>query len=309
MYLCKKARMSKQIPNLIPGDKIMIVSPAKSIEPSLVFEAKEFWENQGFKVVLGEYCMGQHHYFSGTDEERRSDFQEAIDNPEIKAIICARGGYGCIRILDKIQWAAFIQQPKWIVGFSDITVIHQRIHKYGLKSIHATMPLNYSENSSQALETLVKSVKGELKYLHIKETKALKKGKATGRLIGGNLSILYSLLGTDDQADYTDSILFIEDLAEQIYHLDRMFYAFEKAGIFQQIKGLIIGSFTDLKDTEVPFGKSFQETLLEHFHYRNIPIVMDFPAGHIPDNRALILGSEIILAVEDDACILSFLNI
>ncbi|MCE3296697.1 MAG: hypothetical protein K0R65_2411 [Crocinitomicaceae bacterium] len=285
------------IPYLQPGDLVKIVSPAKGIEPALVFAAKEFLEEQGFQVELGEFCVGKYNYFSGTDEERTKDFQDALDNPEVKAIICARGGYGCVRIVDLLNWAAFIRGPKWIVGFSDVTVFHQRIQQYGFPSIHATMPLNYKSNSSESLQTLIDSMTGKLEQITIPGNELNIRGEAKGRLLGGNLSILYSLIGTDDQPDYNGSILFIEDLAEQLYHIDRMFYTLQKSGIINQIKGLIVGGFTDLKDTENPFGKTYEQVILDHCSYRNFPIVFDFPAGHIDDNRALILGREVTLKV------------
>ncbi len=294
------------IPYLQPGDLVKIVSPAKGIEPTLVFEAKDFLEKQGFKVELGASCVGKFNYFSGTDEERRSDFQDALDNPEVKAIICARGGYGCIRIVDLVNWASFIREPKWIVGFSDVTVFHQHIQKYGFQSIHATMPLNYKTNTPEALQTLMDSLTGKLRAISCPAHAMNVKGAAKGTLLGGNLSILYSLIGTDDQPDYSGSILFIEDLAEQLYHIDRMFYSLQKAGIINQIKGLIVGGFTDLKDTENPFGKSYEQIILDHCSYRSIPIVFDFPAGHIDDNRALILGREVSLNVSDSGVQLNF---
>lgn len=288
-----------QIPYLKTGDRIKIVSPAKGIEPTLVFEAKDFLEKQGFKVELGISCVGKFNYFSGTDEERRSDFQDALDNPDIKAIICARGGYGSVRITDRINWDSFKRNPKWIVGFSDVTVFHQRIQKYGFESIHATMPLNYKINTADSLQTLLDALSGKLDRVTAPAARMNINGKATGRLIGGNLSILYSLVGTNDQPDYTDSILFIEDLSEQLYHIDRMFYSFKKSGILSRIKGLIVGSFIDLKDTETSFGKSYEDIMLEHCSPLGIPVAFHFPAGHIPDNRALILGREIELSVED----------
>lgn len=294
------------IPYLEPGDLVKIVSPAKGIEPSLVFEAKEFLQKQGFKVELGAFCVGKFNYFSGTDEERKSDFQDALDNPEVKAIICARGGYGCIRILDLLNWASFIRNPKWIVGFSDVTVFHQHIQKFGYPSIHATMPLDYKTNTPESLKTLVDAMSGRLSNISIPGNQANKPGEAKGKLIGGNLSILYSLIGTDDQPDYTDSILFIEDLAEQLYHIDRMFYSLQKSGIINQIRGLIVGGFTELKDTDNPFGKSYDQIILDHCSYRNIPIVFNFPAGHMDDNRALIFGREVTLKVDKNQTSLTF---
>lgn len=282
---------------LQPQDLIVIVSPAKAIDAALVYAAKQRLEDLGFRVELGAHVVGQHHYFSGTDEERAADFQWAIDHPEAKAILCARGGYGCIRILDRIQWAGQLRQPKWIIGFSDVTVFHQYLQKFDLPSIHATMPLNFGEITEEAWQSLVDVLRGRPLHYELSAAANNRPGEATGKLIGGNLSILYSVLGTDLQPDYTDAILFIEDLSEQLYHIDRMLYAFQHAGIFQQIKGLVVGGMTDLKDTATPTGFCLEELILAQFQYRSIPIAFDFPAGHIPDNRSLILGKEVHLLV------------
>jgi muramoyltetrapeptide carboxypeptidase len=284
---------------LQPGDLIAIVAPAKAIEETHIIFAKSLFESRGYRVQIGEHCLGNHNYFSGTDLERASDLQNALDNPEVKAIICARGGYGCVRILDHLQWAGFIRDPKWLVGFSDVTVLHQHIGKLELPSIHASMPLNFKENTPQAIDSLFDALEGKQLHYKIPAHPQNKHGEVTGKLVGGNLSILYSLLGTDDCIDYSDCILFIEDLAEQLYHIDRMFYAFAKAGILDKIKGLIVGGMTDLKDTAVPFGQDIYELILTHFNYRSIPIVFDFPAGHINDNRALIIGAEVKLTVAE----------
>lgn len=292
--------MNKQIPSLQTGDKICIVAPAKAIDSATVMWAKKYWEDQGFKVELGKHVTGTHNYFSGTDEERLFDLQQAMNDPSAKAIICARGGYGCVRILDRINWSAFIREPKWLIGFSDITVLHQRIQRYGIESLHATMPLNYESNSQEALASHFEALTGALLQMEVKTGIASIPGEAKGVLTGGNLSILYSLLGTDDQVDYEGKVLFIEDLSEQLYHLDRMLYSFNKAGVFGKIRGLIVGGFTDLKDTEMPFGQNLKEMVLAHFTYKRIPIVFDFPAGHISDNRTLILGREIELVVQDE---------
>jgi muramoyltetrapeptide carboxypeptidase len=202
-----------------------------------------------------------------------------------------------VRIVDRIQWAAFIREPKWIIGFSDVTVFHQRIQRFGIQSIHASMPLNFQTNSPLALDSLFNAIEGKDLSITCPSTTHNKTGQTEGKLVGGNLSILYSLLGTDDQIDFTDTILFIEDLSEQLYHIDRMFYALAKANVLNKIKGLIIGGMTDMKDTAVPFGKTLEELILDHFHYRNIPICFNFPAGHIDDNRALVFGSQYNLEV------------
>lgn len=297
--------MNNQIPPLKKGDLIAIVAPAKAIDEQLIRQAQSFFEMNDFKVVLGKHCSGTFHYFSGTDAERTEDFQKAIDNPEVKAIICARGGYGCVRILDRINWASMLRNPKWIVGFSDVTVFHQRMQKFELKSIHATMPLNFAENTPLALSSMLDALQGKQTEIQVKSNQQNKPGYAKGKLIGGNFSILYSLLGTDDQPEYANTILFIEDLAEQLYHIDRMFYAFAKAGILNRINGLIVGGMTDMKDTATSIGMTLNEIILSHFEYRKIPIVFDFPAGHIADNRALIFGTEVELRVDELAVNLS----
>jgi len=297
-------------PNKLPlkkGDLIYLTAPAKAIEEEHVEYARKFFEMEGFNVLVSEHCLGQHNYFSGTDEERTADFQFGLDNPEVKAIVCVRGGYGCIRILDRLQWAGFLRHPKWIVGFSDITLFHQRLQRFGIPSIHSTMPLNFKNNSDESLATLLSALKGETNPVYCEYVEENKPGTAEGILVGGNLSILYSLLGTDDHIDYSNTILFIEDLAEQLYHIDRMLHAFEKAGIFDRIKGLIVGGMTDLEDTTISFGHSVEQIILHHFKYRKIPIAFNFPAGHINDNRALILGKTCRLEVNEKESVLRYL--
>lgn len=298
--------MNLTVPGITPGDKIAIVAPAKSIEAEHVLYARDFLQKKGFEVQLGKHCLGAHHYFSGTLTERLEDFQTALDDPEIKAILCARGGYGCVQLVDNLQWAAMLRSPKWIIGYSDITVFHSRLHMLGIKSIHGTVPLNFQKNTDAALTTLLAALTNTSYTIECGTNSFNKTGIAEGMLVGGNLSILYSLLGTNDQLDYSGTILFIEDLAEQLYSLDRMFYALSKAGVLDKIRGLIVGGMTDMKDTAVSFGQSIEEIILSHFHYRKIPIAFDFPAGHIDDNRALRLGETVILDVNSSSTTLSF---
>jgi muramoyltetrapeptide carboxypeptidase len=298
--------MKKMPMPLVPGDIIALVAPAKSIDKETITKARTFFEDAGFRVIVTPNCLGAYHYFSGTIGERLSDFQSVIDNPEVKAIVCARGGYGCVQIIDRIQWAAQIDEPKWIVGFSDVTILHQRMQVLGIKSIHGTMPLNFETNSSTSLETIVAAMKGKGTDVSITSNLMNAHGSASGTLLGGNLSILFSALGTEDQVNYTNGILFIEDVGEHLYHIDRMFYALEMSGILAKINGLIIGGMTGLKDTATPFGKSYQEIILSHFMYRSIPIVFDFPAGHIDDNRALILGDDVTLTVNSTTSTLNY---
>ncbi len=289
------------------GDLIYITAPAKAIEKEHLEFAVNLLEEEGFRVLLSKHCAGQYHYFSGTDEERRADLQFGLDHPEVKAILCARGGYGCVRIVDDLQWAGMLREPKWLIGFSDITVFHQRLQRFGLQSIHGTMVLNFRENTIEARGTLLKALRGEDYVIQAGPNAFNKSGLATGELVGGNLSIIYSLLGTNDQIDYSGKILFIEDLAEHIYHIDRMLFALKKAGVLEQISGIVVGGMTDLEDTAIPFGKSVEELILEQFSFRNIPIAFDLPAGHIHDNRALIFGRKAELSVTETGSSLKWL--
>ena len=283
--------------NLEKGDLIYIVSPAKSIDPESIYFAKKLIESWGFIAECGTNTLGEHNYFSGNDIERATDFQLAIDHKEAKAILCARGGYGCVRIMNKLNWSNFEKSPKWLIGFSDITVMHHRAQRLSVMSIHATMPLNFETNSRDALETLRAALIGESFSIQAPYSSFNKIGSARGRLLGGNLSIIYSLLGTTDAYDFKDSVLFIEDLSEQLYHIDRMLFALQNSGVFDEIKALVIGGMTDLKDTSPSFGMTYEEVILEKVKESNIPICFNFPSGHIKDNRALIIGAMVELEV------------
>ena len=293
-------------PSLKKGDLIYITAPAKSIDEGPVFYTRDFFLMHGFRVEISKNCFGKFNYFSGTDEERMADLQYGLDNPEVKAIICARGGYGCVRILDGIRWANMLREPKWLIGFSDITVFHHRLYNLGVQSIHGTMSLNFEKNSTETFETLLDALMGQPYQIKSPNNSKNKHGIARGKLIGGNLSIVYSLIGTDDAYNFEDSILFLEDLAEHYYHLDRMFFALKKCGALEKIKGLIIGGMTELEDTTIPFGLSVEDIVLQHFTFKKIPISFDFPAGHIDDNRALIFGKEVELKVDEKESALVF---
>ena len=295
-------------PNLSKGDLIYITAPAKATDAASVSFTKSFLESHGFRVLLSEHCLGVHRYFSGTDEERTSDMQFGIDHPEVKAILCARGGYGCVRIVDQINWANMLREPRWVIGFSDITVFHHRLMKLGVQSIHGSMPLNFEKNSPEALETMIGILRGENPQISCAGNEFNHLGEANGTLIGGNLSIVFSLLGTDDSYSFDDSILFLEDLAEQLYHLDRMFFALKKTGALAKIKGLIIGGMTDLEDTDNPTELTINEIVSQHFNYSKIPICYDFPIGHFADNRSVIVGAKVHFKVDETTAELSYLN-
>lgn len=295
-------------PSLSKGDLIYITAPAKATDAHSVAYTKNFLESHGFRVLLSEHCLGSYRYFSGTDEERATDLQFGIDHPEVKAILCARGGYGCVRIVDQINWANMLREPRWLIGFSDITVFHHRLMKLGVQSIHGSMPLNFEKNTPEALETMLAILQGEKPVIRCESNPANQLGSAEGILMGGNLSIVFSLLGTDDALQFDGGILFLEDLAEQLYHLDRMFFALKKVGAFSKIKGLIIGGMTDLEDTDNPTGLTIDEIVSNHFKYTKIPICYDFPIGHFEDNRSVIVGAEVKLNVHETGASLSYLN-
>jgi muramoyltetrapeptide carboxypeptidase len=293
---------------LIPGDLIYITAPAKITDPKTVLFAKEYLEKHGFNVLVSTHCFGNHHYFSGTEEERLIDLQFGIDHPDVRAILCARGGYGCIRILDRINWANVLLEPKWVIGFSDITVFHHRLQKLGIQSIHATMPISFQKNTDEALLSLLESITGKFTPYVLPPNKSNKTGTATGNLIGGNLSIVYSMLGTNDQYDFENSILFLEDVGEHYYQVERMIFALSKAGVFEKIKGLIIGGMTDLEDTDPPLGRSIEEIILEQLQFSNMPVIFNFPSGHIEDNRALVFGKRTQICVNDNETTVSYSN-
>jgi len=294
-------------PSLQSGDLVYLCAPAKAIEENYVIAAEQWLSQIGLRSIRSKNLTGRHHYFSGKELERLADLQEGIDHPEAKAIWCMRGGYGSIQLLDGLQWAQFIRDPKWLIGFSDICVVHHKIQSLGFQSIHGTMALNIEKNSEQAKQSLRDLLFGERIGFEIESHPLNQIGSCTGQLIGGNLSIVYSMLASPDAYDFREAILFIEDLAEHLYHIDRMLHALRRAGALEQISGLVIGGMTDLEDTDVPFGKSLEELIFAHFPYRKIPICFDFPAGHIADNQALVLGAMAHLEVNAAQVLLSYL--
>ncbi|MFM7595489.1 MAG: LD-carboxypeptidase [Flavobacteriales bacterium] len=288
-----------QPPFLKPGDTVYIAAPAKAIEESSVLEAKKTLESWGLNVRISPHCLGRNHYFSGTDEERLADFQDGLDDPNIKAILCARGGYGCIRVVEDLKWDSFKENPTWVIGFSDVTVFHQKIHQLGIESIHGIMPLGFVEGSDAAKESLKKILFGEPVMLEAPYRSDNITGRATGQLVGGNMAIVSSLLGTPLSYSFKDNILVLEDIGEHVYKIDRMLYSLKLAGAFSQIKGLVLGGFTDMEDTDVPFGKTIKELILEQVRHLEIPVAFELPIGHITDNQAFVLGRTASLQVTD----------
>jgi len=284
-----------QPPWLKKGDKIGIVSPSRRITFEEVHPSIRIFQRYGLEVVLGSYVFGHHHQFAGTDDQRRRDFQQMLDDPAIRAIICARGGYGSVRIIDQLDFTRFLQFPKWIVGYSDITVFHSHLHQqFGMETLHGTMPVHMiSETPGDSISTMLNALFGfRISYL-FKKTLLSRDGNSEGLLVGGNLSILLSLSGSVSDIDTKGKILFLEDVDEYLYHVDRMMINLKRAGKLEKLKGLIVGSMSRMNDNAVPFGKSANEIILDAVKGYKYPVCFDFPAGHSDNNLALILGRKV----------------
>ena len=280
--------------------KIRIVSPAKQIDKATVEYALTWLKNTGFEVEVSKHALGQHHYFSGTKEERLNDFQDALDDDLVDVILCARGGYGSVQLIDDLNFDAFKKKPKLIVGYSDITVFHNHISShFNLPTIHGTAPLNFEENTAAALESMVNAINGDSNHYRFGSHPFNITGMISAPVVGGNLAILYALIGTNSDADYEGKILFIEEIGEAVYAVDRMMYALKKSGKLDQIKGVIVGGMTNMKDSEIPYGQSVEEIIHGHIQPYHIPLCFNFPGGHIADNRAVIIGKEAHLIIRD----------
>lgn len=279
-------------PYLKKGDKIGIISTASNIGKDNIIKAVDLLNSIGYEVLLGQNVFEKFNQFAGTDNQRKSDLQFMLNNIELKAIICSRGGYGTLRSIQKINWDLFKIYPKWIVGFSDITVLHSQLNLMKIASIHGVMPNYFFEDdiASESFLCLSNTLKGNNIQYEIMPSKFNKNGKFSGELIGGNLSILYSLRGTPFDIDTTNKILFIEDLAEYYYHIDRILMNLKTGGKLQQLSGLIVGSFTGMKDNDTPFGKGIEEIILDIVSEYNFPVIFNFPAGHQNKNLAIKLG-------------------
>lgn len=298
-------------PYLQKGDTIAILAPAgilKNRKPT-IDKAKKLAESWGLRVVYGKNMFNQNDHFAGTDEERCQDFQDALDNPSIKAIWSARGGYGSVRILDKLDFTEFKKHPKWVIGYSDITAFHNHIHNLGVETLHAMMATSMEKSSEDIVETIAtfkKALFGEKLRYEIPASKKNRIGEVSGELVGGNIAILASMLGSDSQLSTGGKILFIEEIGEYKYSIDRMLQSLKRAGYFTKVKAIVVGDMTKIKRNTTPWGSSMEQLILEVVP-KDIPVLFDFPAGHEPDNRALIMGREVKLSIsKDKQCLLEF---
>jgi muramoyltetrapeptide carboxypeptidase len=289
-------------PPLKPGDKIAFISTARKISPEELITAVDYFYKWGFEVVYGKNLLKEENQFAGSDKERAEDLQWALDDVNIKAVICARGGYGTVRIIDRIDFSRFASKPKWIIGYSDITVLHEHIHtNFGIESLHATMPVNFPTdgNENEALISLKKAILSEKLHYKIPSYPLNRSGIASGILVGGNLSILYSLIGSPSDMNTDGKILFIEDLDEYLYHIDRMMMNLKRNGKLAKLAGLIVGGMSEMKDNTVPYGKTAEEIIADAVTEYHYPVCFQFPCGHQQDNRALIIGRRAQLKVDE----------
>ncbi len=289
-------------PSLQQGDSVYILSTARKVSLTEIQFAIDTFKSWGLNVIVGKTIGAEYHQFAGDDKLRADDFQHALKDPQIKAIICARGGYGTVRMMDQLDYSHFTRNPKWICGFSDITYLHAHItNTLGIQTMHCSMPFALDKKTPEAIETMRAELFGTKCNFTIETHKLNKPGICEGPLIGGNLSILYSITGTKSGINTYGKILFLEDLDEYLYHIDRMMMNLKRSGKLQDLAGLLVGGFTDMHDNETSFGKETYEIIAEHVAEFNYPVCFNFPAGHIPDNRALVMGRKYSLNVDSVA--------
>ena len=295
-----------QPPYLKKGDTVAIVAPSGILKnrEREVQQAKDLLKNWGLNVVVGDHVFSKANHFAGTDDERCEDLQKVMEDPKISAIWRARGGYGTVRILDKLDYTKFKEHPKWIIGYSDITALHNQLHNNGFQSLHALMCVSLTKDLSEIKETVdtFKSTLFGKPVSYILEGSSDNKiGKATGPLVGGNLTMLHTMLGSDESLDTSGKILFIEEIGEYKYHIDRMLQSMKRAGYFENLGGLIVGDMTKLRKNTTLWGSSIEQLILDALADYDFPIAFNMPAGHEKDNRALVLGKTVTLDVSKDS--------
>jgi muramoyltetrapeptide carboxypeptidase len=282
-------------PYLVKGDTIGLVCPAGYMALEKASECiRVLQEEWGYKVKVGKTVGSESTtYFSGTDEERLADFQQMLDDDEVKAVLCARGGYGTSRIIDSINFKKFKKQPKWIIGYSDITLLHSHLYSnYYISSLHAPMAAAFNDVGyiNRFVQSLHDAMEGKKARYHCDAHEWNKKGESIGELVGGNLALLVHGIGTDSDIKTKGRILFLEDIGEYLYSIDRMFYQLKRSGKLKNLAGLIIGGFTDIKDTDRPFGKPVYDLIHDIIKEYNYPVCFGFPVSHGKENFALKVG-------------------
>lgn len=300
------------------GDSVVILSTARHVLGLDLEHAESVLNDWGLNVIYAPNIQQVEMQFAGSDESRASDFQWAMDHPRAKAILCARGGYGTVRIIDSLDFSSFRKNPKWICGFSDVTVLHNHVNQLlEIETIHSTMPVSFKTNTLKSLTSLKNALFGEVLIYPLEPTHILSNpndlDRVKGPMIGGNLSIIASLLGSESQLDTQGKILFLEDIDEMLYHVDRVFYSLKRAGLLEGLKALIIGGMTAMRDNTKefgfeqnnPFGKNAREIIIDHASAYDFPVIWEFPSGHIQDNCAWYSGRDVDLQLKNP-CQLTF---
>ncbi len=302
-----------QPPFLKAGDTVAIVAPSGILKnrEREVQQAVDVLKSWGLHAVVGKHVFSKADHFAGTDDERCEDLQNAMDDPKISAIWCARGGYGTVRILDKLNYTTFKKRPKWLIGYSDITALHNQIHNEGIQSMHALMCVSLTKDLSDiegSIESFKSALFGNPVNYDLDYSTYNKTGEASGQLVGGNLTILHTMLGSKESIDTTGKILFIEEIGEYKYHIDRMLQSLKRAGYFDNCAGVLVGDMSKMRKNTTPWGTSVEQLILDALSDYDFPIAFGMPAGHEKDNRAMIFGKMIKLTVSKDKSLVQFLE-
>ena len=293
----------KQIDFLKQGSKIAIAAPARMVTPDEMQFAINWLKEKGFVPVYDDRLFAQHYIFAGDDNFRAAVFQHYLDDEDIEAIWIARGGYGSIRIIDKLDFTQFLQHLKWIIGFSDGTVFHGKLNRLGVPSLHAAMPFYFENKTPEAKHALFDALLGKPLQYEFPSHPLNKNGVMEGEIVGGNLSVLYGMMGSNTFPELDGKIFFIEEVDEYIYHIDRMMHALKRAGKLENLKGLIVGGLTQIKDNSHPFGMTAEQVIAEAVAEYNYPVCFGFPAGHFDDNRPLFFGLESRIEVTETSSV------
>ena len=300
-----------QPPYLKAGDTVAIVAPSgilKSRERE-VQQAVDLLKSWGLHAIVGKHVFSKSNHFAGTDEERCADLQNAMDDPKISAIWCARGGYGTVRVLDKLNYTEFKKNPKWIIGYSDITALHNQVHNEGFQSLHALMCVSLTKDLNdvkESISTFKSAIFGNPENYTLEGSQYNREGETSGELVGGNLTMLHTMLGSDTSLDTTGKILFIEEIGEYKYHIDRMLQSMKRAGYFDNLNGLVVGDMSRMRKNTTLWGTSVEQLILDALEEYDFPITFNMPAGHEKDNRALVLGKTVDLKVKKTGSKLSY---
>ncbi|WP_407557044.1 LD-carboxypeptidase [Winogradskyella sp. 4-2091] len=300
-----------QPPYLKAGDTVAIVAPSGILKNNEdeVQKATMLLQNWGLHVVIGKHLYNKADHFAGTDDERCEDLQNAMDDPKISAIWCAKGGYGTVRVLDKLNYTKFKENPKWIIGYSDITALHNQLHNEGFQSLHALMCISLTKDLNEvknAIDTFKSAIFGNPTDYTLEGSNFNKIGETSGELVGGNLTVLHTMLGSETSLDTSGKILFIEEIGEYKYHIDRMLQSMKRAGYFDNLNGLVVGNMSKMRKNTTLWGTSIEQLIIDALKEYDFPIAFNMPAGHEKDNRALVLGRTIDLKVSKTESSINF---